>query len=498
MEKLKRKILKHDNILAIGFILSIILPFSFFVELRVSDELWNFSNIYKMGIGYEIYTELNVITTPLYFYIGKIFCFFLGNNYLGYRLYNNVFLNVLFLFCVYQLLKKINIGKKNALFIVCVLTWMMKTTGTYNLLAISFVILGILFLVKEKKLSWKRDIIQGIIVFLIFMSKQNIVVYYVVALIFYRIWQIKKIKPFLKHMLITLISAGILLILFLIYLSIKGQLFAFIDYTILGLKEFAKYNVVKDLLSNIYAILLLLGLGIIQIIFFKIANNKKIPFKEEERKNIVLLACFSFMLLGVAYPILNEYHLRLVAILPICACSYVLIILLKDLLKNKKIEKIKMIILFLIVTVISVIGIRYNIAFETIIGSEEYYFPKNSPYYGAVISENTLEEIDEILQYINQEEQAGRKVKIISCHANLYMNLLGRNNGEMDLPFYGNLGGDGEDGLIEQIKQLKNTKILILTQEDTIYQESKKVMNYIKENYPKEGEIRQFSIYYAE
>ena len=111
MEKLKRKILKHDNILAIGFILSILLPFSFFIELRVSDELWNFSNIYKMGIGYEIYTELNVIITPLYFYIGKIFCSLLENNYLVYRLYNNLFLNVLFLFCIYLLLKKINIGK---------------------------------------------------------------------------------------------------------------------------------------------------------------------------------------------------------------------------------------------------------------------------------------------------------------------------------------------------------------------------------------------------
>ena len=498
MEKLKRKILKHDNILAIGFILSILLPFSFFIELRVSDELWNFSNIYKMGIGYEIYTELNVIITPLYFYIGKIFCSLLENNYLVYRLYNNLFLNVLFLFCIYLLLKKINIGKKNAFFIICILAWMMTTSGTYNLLAISFTVIGILFLIKEKELSWKSDIAQGIIVFFIFMSKQNIAAYYVLALIFYRIWQIKKLKTFFKHMLITLMSASVLLILFLTYLAVRGQLFAFVDYTILGLKEFATYNVVKDLLSNIYAIILLLGLAIIQIIFLKVANNKKIPFKEEERKKIILLACFSLMLLGVAYPILNEYHIRLAAILPVCTCSYVLIILLRDLLKNKRMEKVKIIVLFLIFIIISVIGIRYNIAFCSIISSKEYYFPKNSPYYGALMSENTLDEINEILQYIEQEEQAGRNVKIISYYANLYMNLLGRNNGEMDLPFYGNLGKDGEDGLIEQIKQLKNTKILILTQEDENYQESKKVMNYIKENYPKEGEIRQFSIYYAE
>ena len=127
-----------------------------------------------------------------------------------------------------------------------------------------------------------------------------------------------------------------------------------------------------------------------------------------------------------------------------------------------------------------------------------YSYHKETPYYGVLVEEEKRKEIDEIVEYIKEQEQAGTNVKIISYYADLYMNLLGRNNGEMDLPFYGNLGKDGEEGLIEQIKQLKNTKILVLTEEDRFYQESKKVMNYIKENYPKEAEIRQFSIYSVE
>ena len=53
----------------------------------------------------------------------------------------------------------------------------------------------------------------------------------------------------------------------------------------------------------------------------------------------------------------------------------------------------------------------------------------------------------------------------------------------------------GEEGMIQQIKELRNTKILILTQEDSTYQESKKVTDYIRDNFIKEGEISRFTIY---
>ena len=75
------------------------------------------------------------------------------------------------------------------------------------------------------------------------------------------------------------------------------------------------------------------------------------------------------------------------------------------------------------------------------------------------------------------------------------MNILKRNNGKMDLPFYGNLGIEGEDGLIEEIKNLKNTKILILKNDEYLFQESDKIREYIRDNYEKIGEIEEFDIY---
>lgn len=66
--------MKKKQYLKIAIILIIILSaFTFNMKLEVGDDLWNFSNIYKMTNGYTIYKDINVIITPLFFYLGEIF-----------------------------------------------------------------------------------------------------------------------------------------------------------------------------------------------------------------------------------------------------------------------------------------------------------------------------------------------------------------------------------------------------------------------------------------
>lgn len=69
-----------------------------------------------------------------------------------------------------------------------------------------------------------------------------------------------------------------------------------------------------------------------------------------------------------------------------------------------------------------------------------------------------------------------------------------RNNGDMDLPFLGNMGYGGEDKMIEKIKNLHGYEILI--KEPPFWQESTKIIEYIKNNYEKIGDICDFQIYY--
>ena len=95
----------------------------------------------------------------------------------------------------------------------------------------------------------------------------------------------------------------------------------------------------------------------------------------------------------------------------------------------------------------------------------------------------------------HNDRENGKSVKIISCRANLYMNVLNKNNGVLDLPFYGNFGNKGENIVIDYIKDAENAKILIQKDDKIPWQESYKIRNYIKENLKFEGEIEDFLIY---
>ena len=137
---------------------------------------------------------------------------------------------------------------------------------------------------------------------------------------------------------------------------------------------------------------------------------------------------------------------------------------------------------------ITIFSIVQNVQYFNALKTYDYY----DVYYGALIDNDVKKEIDEIVNYINEED---KQTIVLSYYSNLYMNILDRNNEKMDLPFYGNLGKEGENGLIEEIKELQNTNLLILKEEDKEYQESKKVRNYVIENYKQIGEIGRFFIY---
>ena len=121
---------------------------------------------------------------------------------------------------------------------------------------------------------------------------------------------------------------------------------------------------------------------------------------------------------------------------------------------------------------------------------------KPEVYYGAIFKEEQKQKLETVCNYIQQKNAEGTSVKIISVKALFYMTPLKLNNGEMDLPLRGNLGKEGEDGLIRKIASLKNTEILITKdEEDQNYQESPKVREYIQTHFTNIGEIEEFYIY---
>ena len=174
-EKVAKIINKYDNLFVIIVIILSVTGIVLDIKLANSDEIWNFQNVYKMYNGFVIYKESNVIVTPLFFYIGEILFKLLGANFLIFRIYNIIIVTGIY-FLEYKILKELKIRKKISLILVLFLIlfkWygLPSIQANYNSLAFLFYLLGVFCYIKKYKYN---NIIQGIILFLIFMSKQNI------------------------------------------------------------------------------------------------------------------------------------------------------------------------------------------------------------------------------------------------------------------------------------------------------------------------------------
>lgn len=482
MKKIENLIKKHDYIFIAIVILIIISGFTVSIIMQPYDSFWNFANIYKMHEGEQIYTDINIIITPLFFYIGEVFMNILGANYISYLIYDMITTTILFVL-IYHLFRNLKIEKLTAMTYVIVsliaLMSLYVSATNYNVLALLFALWGITNLIK-KGFNTRTAVFQGIIAFLVFMSKQNVGIFYIIGLVIYTIISKKGIKELLISGVTFLVGILLTIIAFLL----NGNLKSFIDYAFLGIGEFATKNIYTSIPAIITFTIYILIIAFALIIIY----HKKINIKREMKENIKILLSFTIPFTLIAYPIFNTYHITLAGVLPYILLTYSITVTIKQ-AKIKKTTIICTIILIIYSTIL------FSDFILKII-NEDYYFSGSHPYKGILIDNEQYQEMQEVCDFIKENNANGIDVKILSHRAMWYLLQLHRFNGEMDLPFYGNLGKDGEDGLIESIKELKNTKILILKDGETRSQESEKVDDFIRQNYEKEGEISMFEVYY--
>ena len=488
MNKLKNMIKKYDVPFIIIISILIITGFILNVEAQAGDELWNFANIYKIYNGNQIYSDINVIITPLFFVIGNLLFKLLSANILVFKLYDLI-IAISLILVVYLILKKSIKDKKISMIVVmCFIFYFIGIFiggANYNTLALVFCFIGIYYIISHKE---KRNyILQGTIAFIIFLIKQNMGVYYILGLVIYELFINRKIK----EILITSITFLAELIITLAIFQMNGNLYNFMDFAFGGIGEFASKNASFTTVAGLSAILINLLITIASIYIIK---NQKIEIKEEVKENLKIFCSFLLPLTLVIYPIANEYHTRMSYILTIIIVVYIVY----QFIEGIKINKILQIVFCAIVGLAISFSVFLLINYIIKINSKEYKFEVDSPYFGILMKEEKYEDLKQIDEYIMQNEKNGIKVKILSHQALWYVTPLKQNNGVMDLPFKGNLGSRGEDGLIDDIKKLYNTKILLQKEKDKKYQESEKVENFIKENYEKVEEIGIFEVYYIE
>lgn len=469
---------KHDNLLVwlCITIFSIIIVFQ--VGISTGDELWNFQNIYKMVNGYPIYKEANVIITPIFFWMGEILFKIFGANYFIYRLFNVAIYSSMILI-VYNILKQLKISKRKSLLYTLIVHYFIYTIITgganYNTLALAFVLLGVYISLKYE--GTNRFILRnGILLYLIAFTKQNIGVYYIVGTIVMQ-WIFRKGD---KKVYIDIAKQiGIAMILSILTTSIfaiNGNLEDFINYAFLGIGEFGSNNIAIEQMSIVYFLVAILTNICGIYIYKKIAN-------QEQKRNIIIFTTIGISSMFIVYPIVNSFHNMLAILISAVFLMYLVDIVVQEFLSKK--------IVNYMILVMGIIFFLFGLKASIIIAMNNPFTGEyQNPYYGVCMPKELETKIHHINQYIKENDN---KVIIFSKEAALYNIPEKRSNGAMDLPFLGNLGYGGEDEMLNNIISKIGYKILLTN--ENYWQESDKITNYIKEHYEKQGEIEEFAIY---
>lgn len=466
----------------------------FTISLEPYDELWNFQNIYKLYCGNEIYSDANIIVTPLFFILGLVFFNIFGASIITFRIYN-IFICILFFAILYNIFKTLKVSNHlNLLFIGLTLTQTISVINggaNYNILAFAFVLLGIWTYLKffDKKFF---NYLQGFIIFLIFFTKQNIGIYYTLGILIFEFVYRKNLLSYVLDQLKKLLTFILPLLISIIILCINNRFSNFLNYCFGGISEFGITNLIFSASPSIVIFIGIIVALYLFIIFFRNKFDKNV-FTNERTKNLHLLGIVAICTSLSIYPIANTAHFLYVFPLYTLLLFYFLdFSILEEILDKKHINNTY--ILAILIFIFIVLKMFFSFIYEK--NSYIRVNDESNPFDKISLSQNNYEKMNTMTTYIKEKNKQNVEVIIISYDSALSMVPLNQNNQAFDLVFNGNLGANGENKLIEKIKHSSNTEFLILSNKDDFYwQDSITVRNFIIENLEKKGEILNYSIY---
>lgn len=465
------------------------------------DEMWNYNFSKNIFEGLLPYKDFNIIQMPLTAYIGAIFLAIFGNQLISMRIFA-IISNFLIIFISYKLLKKIEISRSFAkliiLGIVLALYDYFRIDYNFLILLLSLIISYIEVANREyiNKINHKSDILLGILAGLCICTKQTTGICISIVTIFYQIMFVNDkatFRIFIRKMLDRIIGCAIPLILLMLYFTIFGLWNNFVDYCILGIKTFNNKVLYTKLLENkkwyikglsiIVPVYLVVNLLIILI-------NKLIRKKEINFENTTLLA-YSWASIVVVYPISNAIHFLIGAFISILNIAFIIYTIWKKYIKNKFVIIYVQTLIQVFVLLIC-IRLFYN-NLDSLINyykSTDEYKQINHFYYIPKSSYSRVKAVDE---YIKKQD---KKVYILDAQAALYTIPIDQYNKNFDMFLKGNIGSKAEDGMIDEINNMENIQILILKDSYKLnWQTPVKVINYVKNNLNKIGDVGVFDIY---
>ena len=478
------------------------------------DEVWNYNTANAFAMGLIPYKQVSMITTPLLPMINSIFLKIVFNGIITYRVLMGIVFALIVLF-IYLIIRELSSKKLLsyicAFFIGTLLIKKFLLDYNYLFLLISLVIafLEIRDIKKNENFNFNHNLCVGLLTGLAFLTKQTIGLLLIIVVIFEVFIYMKKtgfdlkITKFIKLIGIRIFGMMIPITMFLIYLGVNGAFNDFINYAIKGVREFSNNVPYYRLLNStdykiaIISRLFIIVYGSLFITFIlECVKNKKM---KDELMNIYILAICSIPVIAIIYPISDDFHLIVASVFVLIVVAYLLIFLLNEIDKFVKIDafykKLLLIGLLFIIILISfknaIIERNFNIKENVLVPFKHYegiYVPK---YLSNRISDVT----DKVRLYSN----SGRESIIIDAEASIYDIVLNRYKKNYDMLLIGNIGENGVEKIINEIKNSHNVYYFVKNPQYALnWQLPEDIVDYIRNNLKYHETVSVFDVYYKD
>ncbi len=512
MKKEKIKAISKDFIL---FIFIAVMVFSIIAINPISnlDEIWNYNTARAITQNLIPYKDISMITTPLLPMITALFLKLIANEVIVSRVLASVLWGGV-LFSIFKNLKFL-IKEENTCLIITALFGLLFRDCyciDYNILSLMFSL--IILYIELKNIDKphfennKTDFLIGILAGLTVCTKQSIGAILAIIVVGYKIIFVQNKKEFIEYLKTAfkrIIGILIPIILVFIYLIATNSLQDFINYAVLGISTFSNKIPYAKLMNNdkkeiqiLSRIMpfILLAMAVLTIV---LQNKKKKENIGNIDNKILTMLIYSLSTIIIMYPISDEIHFLIASTITFIGLAYILYLLgiaiynKINLQSKKKIYKITSLM-------ISIIAIAF-IAVRGIENITEYTKQEKNEtiehYKNIQISEYLQEKINEIDNFILEQEKENKKVYILDAEAAIYMIPINNYNKDYDMFLKGNIGKDGQEGQIQKIKQKETNEIILIRKRNlqSNWQTPTEVVNYVRENLEFMGEVSIYEVY---
>ena len=478
------------------------------------DEVWNYNTANAFAMGLIPYKQISMITTPLLPMINSIFLKVVFNGIMTYRVVMGIVFALIVLF-IYLIIKELSNKKLLsyicAFFIGTLLIKRFLLDYNYLFLLISLVIafLEIRDIKKNENFNFNHNLCVGLLTGLAFLTKQTIGILLIFVMILEVFIYMKKsgfnlkFDKFIKLIGVRILGMMVPIIIFLIYLGVTGAFNDFINYAIKGVREFSNnvpYYRLFD--SNDKVVLIISRLFIIVYIplfitfILESIKNKKL---NDELINIYVLAFCSIPVIAIIYPISDDFHLMVASVFALIIIAYLLILVLKKIDSFIKIDVFyKKLLLIGILVVIVLISFK-NVIIERNINVKENVLVPFKHYEGIYVPEYLSKRISDVTDKVQSYSNSGRESIIVDAEAAIYDIVLNRYKKNYDMLLIGNIGENGVEKIINEIKDSHNVYYFVKNPQYALnWQLPEDIVDYIRNNLKYHETVSVFDVYYKD